>query len=442
MHKSTPRTAYELAAAQVRTPPRVVSLFWSLAHMHRERFGAVADFGAADGRFATGGKFKSYLGVEIDPSWSLQNKLPPNSRIAYGCAFKRRENDFDACIGNPPYVRHHDIESPWKEETAHRLSERLGMNFRLDANLYLYFLALAIEKTNDNGFIGLILPHEWTSRPSASSLRQCIQENRWNVEIYRFDAPIFENVLTTASITFVDKATSDATWRYFDISSTYAVTPTSKTTKARRLPLPYAKRNQVWARRGISPGNQRVFVLREEERKRHSLSRQDVVPAVTSLRGLPKSVRRLTRAAFEKYFVAGGQRCWLVKTRGEKLSNRVRQYLKAVPKADRSTATCALREVWYRYERPTRPQVIIHSCFTRKAPKVINNEIRAVSVGTTYGVFSSARLGKHSWIKLRGYLANYPFGDSVNPHAHYLRKIEVRQLNHVLTQWARRGASE
>jgi hypothetical protein len=441
MHRSTPRTAYELAVAQVRTPPRVVSLFWSLAHMHRERFGAVTDFGAADGRFATGGKFKSYLGIEIDPSWSPQSKLPPNSRIAYGCAFKRRETDFDACIGNPPYVRHHDIESPWKEKTAQRLSERLGLDFRLDANLYLYFMALAFEKTNDAGFVGLILPHEWISRPSASPLKKFIQEKRWNVEIYRFDAPIFQNVLTTASITFVDKATSDGSWRYFDVSSTYAISPTSKITKIRRSPLPYAKRANVWARRGISPGNQRVFVLREEERLRFGLSLRDVVPAVTSLRGLPASLGRLTKSAFKRYFVAGGQRCWLVKSRGKKLSSRIRTYLKSVPKADRSTTTCSQRKIWYHYENPLSPPVIFHSCFTGKAPKVVRNEIRAVSVGTTYGVFSSATHTKQSWTALRNYLASYPFRDAVIPHAHSLRKVEVRQLNHVLCRWARRGAS-
>lgn len=441
MHRSTPRPAYELAAAQVSTPPKIISLFWSLASKHRDSFGSVADFGAADGRFAVGGKYDSYLGVEIDPTWKSRAALPANCSIVRGCAFGLKQSGFDACVGNPPYVRHHDIESPWKEQTASRLSDALGIDFRLDANLYLYFLALALAKTTADGFVGFLLPHEWTTRPSGSALRACIRDNKWGVEIYRFSAPIFPGVQTTASITFIDKSSATGEWRYFEVSRRHKVTRVRKLTRKLVKPLPYAGRGSLWARRGISPGNQKVFVLTEAERLRAKLTKRDVLPAVTSLRPLPQSVATLSASAFRRYFVTAGQRCWLVRSQSKRLSKRLAQYLRAVPTAARNTATCTGRNVWYVYERPIRPRVLFQSCFTRRVPKTVRNDVRAVSVGTTYGIFSARKRAEAEWTRLTGYLSKYPFRDAVIPHARALRKVEVRQLNHVLGRWSRKDAA-
>ena len=111
------KTEYELAAAQVVTPEPVVSLFWSLIHRRRRRLGTVLDMGAGDCRFAMGGVFSKYIGVELDSSRTRNATLPKGGRLIHNCVFRHRGSDYDACIGNPPYVRHHDIESAWKEKT-------------------------------------------------------------------------------------------------------------------------------------------------------------------------------------------------------------------------------------------------------------------------------------------------------------------------------------
>lgn len=435
MHRSAPRAAYELAAAQVQTPADVVSLFWRLAHDRREYFKRVIDLGAADGRFALGGNYGSYVGVELDPSWTSAKGLPKHARIIQGCAFKHHGSGFDACIGNPPYVRHHDIESPWKEKTARRLGSALGVDLRLDGNLYLYFLALAFQKINSNGLVGFILPYEWTSRPSALSIRDAIQRNHWHVDVYRFKTPIFDRVLTTASITFIDRARCDGKWQYYDIDRSLKVVPVRHLTQKKRAPLPYSRRSPVWARRGISPGTQKVFVLSEGERVHLGLMRRDVVPAVTSLRGLPESCMTLSRSAFEKHFVQADRRCWLIKTASGRLNNALTRYTNAVPMRLRDTATCRNQDPWYAYEKVVPPPLLFHSCFVRRSPKVVENRVRAIPVGTAYGIYSELRL---SWRLLGNYLRRYPFRDNVIPHARALRKVEVGQLNHVLCRWLKR----
>ncbi len=250
-------------------------------------------------------------------------------------------------IGNPPYVRHHDIESPWKENIAGRLGNALEIDFRLDGNLYLYFLALALQKAKSNGLVGLVLPYEWTSRPSATSVRKAIQQNNWHVNVYRFKFPIFDRVLTTASITFIDKARSDNQWQYFDVGCDFKPAPVKSLTQKARAPLPYSARSAVWARRGISPGTQKVFVLTEGERIHSGLMRQDVEPAVTSLRSVPESCKTLSKSAFERHFVRAGRRCWLIKTAHGRLSDALTRYTHWVPFRLRDTATCRNQDPWY-----------------------------------------------------------------------------------------------
>jgi methylase of polypeptide subunit release factors len=111
----------------VYTPQPVISLFWNILSRRRERLGKVLDMGAGDGRFAIGGNYRQYDGVEIDPLTTPKLELPHNARILPGCAFRHQIAEYDACIGNPPYVRHHDLEPPWKKRTMKRLNNDLGI---------------------------------------------------------------------------------------------------------------------------------------------------------------------------------------------------------------------------------------------------------------------------------------------------------------------------
>lgn len=190
------------------TPESVVSLFWRLVKKHRERTGSVLDLGAGDCRFARKGSFENYVGVEIDSTRLAGVALPTNARLVHNCAFRHRAKDYDVCIGNPPYVRHHDIESPWKEETVARINRDLNISLNKHCNLYLCFLCLGLLKTHERGLVALLIPYEWVSRPSAEAIRQHIQRQQWNVSVYRFQHPIFPEVLTTASVSLVDKSKS------------------------------------------------------------------------------------------------------------------------------------------------------------------------------------------------------------------------------------------
>ncbi len=429
----TPKTYYDLRNSQVSTPVRIVSFFWDVVHRHRAKLGRVLDMGAGDARFATGGLFSEYVGIEIDPEAANACRVPANARIEIGCAFSSNETGFEACIGNPPYVRHHDLEKPWKSQTVRWLSKELGIQVRERANLFLHFLGLALLKTRSDGLVALVIPFEWVSKPSARPVREHLLAKKWAVSVYRFQEEIFDGVITSACITVIDKARVSGQWQYFDVDQDLRITDRRGPAGAGQPLLEYrARQGSVFARRGMSPGSQRVFTLTEGERIHHGLERRDVLPCVTSLRWIPGSQRRLTAASFEKYFVRAGHRCWLIKSRGPRLGRRVRGYLQSIPSVARSTSTCLNREHWYRYERVPVPDLLFHSGFTVFGPKVVVNSVGAVSVGAVFGIYVPTSMPTAG---LQRHLAGVNFERRLVAHARKLKKIEVGQVNTVLCEW-------
>lgn len=439
--RSSPRTAYELRESQVSTPPQVVSLFWRLLRKHRKRrLDKVVDLGAGDARFAKNGHYRRYDGVEIDraPVGRPGPRLPAGAQLHRMCAFRFEPDGYDAAIGNPPYVRHHDIETKWRQRIAQRIKDELGVNLSGIGNLYLYFLCLGLMKTTNTGLIGVVIPFEWVSRPSAKPLRDLIAEKKWDVAIFRFQHAIFDGVLTTACVTFIDKNGTTGKWTYHDVLPDLKIKTRKGVSGNRFKILDYGKRDEVWARRGISPGGQAIFTLTEDERRAAGLAKTDVIPCVTSLRLLPASVKSLTEAIFQRYFVEAGQKCWLIKSAAGKPSKRLQRYLKSIPRADRQTYACRNQKPWYNYEKSAIPQIIFHSGFMKRGPKVVVNTMGAQVVGSVYGVFSSS--ASFSARKLRSYLSKYDFERRIVAHARTLRKVEVAQLNSVLSQWHKKAS--
>lgn len=158
-------TPYGLDRCQIDTPDRVVFGFWRLVQRHRETIGEVIDLGAGDGRFALGARYESYKGYELDNKRLLRPNLPQNATVAYQCAFEAERNDYDVCVGNPPYVRHHDIKREWREIQVQRIKKELGISINRLCNLFAYFICLALYKTKSSGLIALLIPYEWVSRP-------------------------------------------------------------------------------------------------------------------------------------------------------------------------------------------------------------------------------------------------------------------------------------
>jgi len=293
-----------LDRCQVDTPPALVSKVWDVVKEHRANGGLVVDFGAGDARFAVAGKYREYMGFEIDRSRYASVSLPRRARMVNACAFSREVSGADLCIGNPPYVRNQDLPLGWRQEAAASIERRTGVRVSGLANAWQYFFMLSLASTKNDGLVAIVIPFEWVSRPSSKALRTYIAENGWDVSVYRLADSTFDGVLTTSSITIVEKQSKGGQWKYFREELDGTFTRMKSPTGGRRALLPYRRADQSkpYAKRGLSPGTQEFLTLTESERAHLGLVvGRDVVPCITSLRHISADVKVLSESVFKRH---------------------------------------------------------------------------------------------------------------------------------------------
>ena len=208
----------------------------------------------------------------------------------------------------------------WREHAASVVQLRTGVRVSGLANAWQYFTLLSLASTRADGLLAIVIPYEWVSRPSSRSLRRFIRDHGWDVAVYRLHDETFDRVLTTSSITVIDKRTTSGSWSYFEKEQTGTYRNLASPSGGTDGVLRYAPRlsdqkRRVSVRRGLSPGTQRVLTLTEGERARAGLRiGADVVPCVTSLRSIDRTRTRLSPAFFRTGFRLAGFKCWLPRT--------------------------------------------------------------------------------------------------------------------------------
>lgn len=425
---------------QVDTPEEIIQRIWKHLKFYRSSFDKVVDLGAGDGRFSRYGKYNKYCGYEVDSNKLRNNDLPSNASLNNRCAFSIENDDYDLCIGNPPYIRHHHLHDTWREHISQVITKRTGIKMDHRANAYLYFLFQALLLTKENGLVALVVPFEWVVRPAANPLRSFIEKNKWRVDTYRFTDAIFPRVLTTASLTIIDKKKDDNQWHFFQIDRSFNVKRMRYASGNKGNVLSYNKREAdgYYALRGMSPGTQKVFTLTEGERISYGLEKEkDVVPCVTTLKMVPNTLRALNSKAFEKHYVDKGAKCWLINTSANP-SVRLQEYLDGIPVTLRSTATCINRDQWWRFSLHPVPRILFNSGFVKHGPKFLENKVGAYAVGSVCGIHGKGVIRLRELLNM---LRSYSFEKRVVRHAGALMKVEINQMNHVLSALKKRRTS-
>ncbi len=96
---------------------------------------------------------------------------------------------FDLCVGNPPYVRHHEIDKKKIIEklitTPEYQSVFSGAKRSIDskADLYVYFWIKLILNLNLNGIFGLVLSRSWYSSRFIEPINALLFEKYLNIDL-------------------------------------------------------------------------------------------------------------------------------------------------------------------------------------------------------------------------------------------------------------------
>ncbi len=176
----------------------------------------IVDPGAGSGRFllAAGKAFPDaqLVAVEMDPlaALMLRANLDVHGWTARATVLVKdyREISLPPCdgvtafVGNPPYVRHHDIGEGWKAWYAERFAE-LGIKASALAGLHLHFFLKTrlLARAGDIG--AFITSAEWMDVNYGSALRRLLLQELGGVALHVLEptAEAFPGTATTAAIT-------------------------------------------------------------------------------------------------------------------------------------------------------------------------------------------------------------------------------------------------
>jgi len=208
-------TQVRRAAGAVYTPyPIVRSMMTWLAGQGTPS--RIIDPGAGSGRFilAAGAAFPDaqLVAIEMDPLAALM--LRANLSVcgwtgrATVLVKDYREVKLPRCagmtafVGNPPYVRHHDIAEGWKAWYASRFAD-FGIKASGLAGLHLHFFLQTrlLAKTGDVG--AFITSAEWMDVNYGSALRRLLLEELGGIALHVLEPTVaaFPGTATTAAIT-------------------------------------------------------------------------------------------------------------------------------------------------------------------------------------------------------------------------------------------------
>lgn len=265
----------------------------------------------------------SATGIEIDPAfcaaarelWGKSGLEVVQGDFTRIVAKDSRPLSPNLILANPPYVRHHHMESSEKERLQALVHELTGIEVSGLAGLYVYFLLLATAWMEDGGCAAWLIPSEFMDVNYGMALKRFLTENVTLVRAHRFDPDDvqFGDALVSSVVLFFRKArpqsghavefTFGGTINKPHASNQIALTELQESRKWTIYPS-HAKNDRrrstngdgpIFAdffqvRRGIATGNNKFFIMDRVDAKRRRLPNRYLRPILPSPRNLKKTV--------------------------------------------------------------------------------------------------------------------------------------------------------
>lgn len=207
-------TRRELGA--VYTPDRIVEAMIEWAKGEGPAPTLVVDPGCGSGTFlvAAARAFPEakLIGIDIDPVAALMTRARAKA-MGFADRLDVRVEDYRKTklptvegrtlfIGNPPYVRHHDIEPHWKAWYS-ATAKKLGFKASQLAGLHLHFFLRTREIARPGDYGAFITSSEWLDTNYGSTLRAMLADGLGGtgVHVIAAEAQPFADAMTTGAIT-------------------------------------------------------------------------------------------------------------------------------------------------------------------------------------------------------------------------------------------------
>lgn len=136
-------------------------------------------------------KISEALGFEIDPHYAtptiaLWKKTSLEVRLK-DFTSQKADGKHNLVICNPPYVRHHHLDSDYKTKLQQATYSASGMKLSGLAGLYCHFLGLSHKWMADGGIAGWLIPSEFMDVNYGAAVKKYLLEEVTLLRIHRFN---------------------------------------------------------------------------------------------------------------------------------------------------------------------------------------------------------------------------------------------------------------
>jgi len=154
---------------------------------------------------------KNELGISF-PLLNLYNEDTLDKYEEFG-------TQFDFVVGNPPYIRIHNLEPNTREKIKRKFIFAEGT-----IDIYITFFELGIKLLNPNGVLGYITPNSYIQNSSYQRFRSYLSNSNLLNSIIDFKSnKIFHGFSTYTAITIIQKNRTTDAFKYYELDNNKVV---------------------------------------------------------------------------------------------------------------------------------------------------------------------------------------------------------------------------
>ncbi len=351
-----------------------------------------------------------------------------------------------AFIGNPPYVRHHDIDERWKAWYASRFAG-LGIKASALAGLHLHFFLKTRLLAKDGDMGAFITSAEWLDVNYGSALRKLLLDELGGVALHVLEPAVqaFPGTATTAAITCFQMGERIAPMRVRSVSDIQRLNGLSKGNAVERARLQTASRwsiivkpsvqhadgvmelgelfrvhrGQVTGANGIWIAGEHAASLPERIKLATVTKARDLIEAGASLHS-PGVLRRVIDLPPELDEFTSEER------------KRIHAYLEWAKSLGADQGYVARhRKAWWSVGLKS-PAPILCTYMARRPPQFTLNTCGARHINIAHGLYPRQPLPTETMSKLVGWLNENINTGSGRTYAGGLTKFEPREVERLL----------
>ena len=366
-----------------------------------------------------GERIGQVVGYEIDPDFyeaakRLWSRFPIDVKHA-DFTHGEASPTFDLVVANPPYVRHHKIDSVEKRRLQALVKRQTGLSISGLAGLYCYFLLMS-QAWMRVGALGVwLLPSEWMSVNYGGVLREFFTKKVRLLRVHQFDAADvqFSDALVSSCVVLFSNLPPNGE----NVAFTYGPS-VENPMKKKDVDVAFLSQSAKWAspndvqeekteglklgdffdiRRGIATGDNEFFVLTESEASERKIPRDFLRPILPS----PRYLKVDHIESDSDGLPTNAERRYLLDCTGfvmDDLPDNVRSYLLSGAELTGRRNLCSSRKVWYDQEqREATPFLCSYMGRGKRGStpvRFILNETKAIALNSFLMLYPKWQLAK------------------------------------------------